>query len=114
MLVAEGECRRIGCVQHSDDGDFRLLNVPVRRAYQRGVIDKQHAAIVIIERAARVLVRRPVRMLDARGVIVVVVIGAQMDVRRRQQCRNDGRSHHKRGSKRPAESGRNHAEILSQ
>ena len=35
------------------------------------MIDEQHAAIVIIERAARALVRGPMRMLDARGVISV-------------------------------------------
>ena len=77
------------------------------------MIDEQHAAIVIIERAARGLVRGPMRMLDARGVIVVVVIGAQMNMGRRQQRRDDGRRYQE-GSDRLAKCGRNHAEILSQ
>ena len=86
----------------------------MRRTYERRMIDEQHAAIVIIERGARALVRGPMRMLDARGVIVVVVIGAQMDVRRRQQRRDDGRRDQQGSSDRPAELGRDHAEILSQ
>ena len=90
------------------------MNVPVRRTYQRRMIDEQHAAIVIIERAARALVRGPMRMLDARGVIVVVVIGAQMNMGRRQERRDDGRRDQQGGSDRLATCGRNHAEILSQ
>jgi len=78
------------------------------------MIDEHHAAIVIVERFARALVRGPMRVLDACGVVVIVVIGAQMDMRRRQQRCDDGRRYDKRGSKRPAESGRSHAEILSQ
>ena len=53
-------------------------------------------------------------MLDACGVVVIVMIGAQVEMRRRQQRRDHGRRSHEDGSERPAESGSDHARIIYQ
>ena len=76
------------------------------------MIDEQHAPIVVIEGGSRCVVRRPVRVHDGCRVIVVVVIRAEMDVRRRKERRHDGRRDEQRGGRRPADPGRNHAAIM--
>ena len=58
--------------------------------------------------------RAPVRMLDGRRVIVVViVVFRQVDVRLRQYGRDGDRRYQQRRDNRPTHLGRNHAENLT-
>ena len=65
----------------------------VSRLDQRGMIDEQHPAVIVIEGRPGGLVRRPVGMLDARRMVVIAVFGNEVDVRRRQERCDDGRRH---------------------
>ena len=93
-----------------------MLAGRMRRTRERRMIHEDRAAIIVVDFGTRgVAVRAPVRVLDGgRVVMIVIVVSRQVDVRRRQQGRDDSGRHQQRGGDRPAESGRNHVEILSQ
>lgn len=58
--------------------------------------------------------RAPMRVLDGAAVVmIVIVVRRDMDVRRRQHSRDDGRSGQQRGGERPAEAAGDHAGILT-
>lgn len=77
------------------------------------MVHEDDPAIVVIERGARCAVSAPVRVLDGSGRVIVIVVLRQMDVRRRQQCRDDSRGDEQRGANRPAETEQDHAGILA-
>jgi chloramphenicol 3-O-phosphotransferase len=75
----------------------------------RRAIDVYRPPIVIVESSARHTMRAPVRMLDGRRVVMIVIaVFHQVDVRRRQHRREHSRGGEQRGSNRPAETGGNH------
>ena len=73
------------------------------------MVHENNAPIVVVERGTRRVVSAPVRVFDRRVIVIVVVMDRQMNVRRRQQGRDNSRSGQQRGSSRPAEAGGDHA-----
>ena len=77
------------------------------------MVDENRPPVVVVERGARRAVRAPVRVLDrSRVVVVVIAVRRQVDVRGRQQPREDSRRDEQRRSGRPAEGAPDHARIM--
>ncbi len=55
-------------------------------AYERGMIDEQHAAVVIVKGKPQLMMRGPMGMLDG-GMVVIVIVSSEVDVRGRQHGR---------------------------
>ena len=73
------------------------------------MVHENNAPIVVVERGTRRVVSAPVRVFDRRVIVIVVVMDRQMNVRRRQERRDNSRSGQQRGSKRTADPSGNHA-----
>jgi hypothetical protein len=70
------------------------------------MVDKQHARIFIDVFDAKPVmrVRKPVRVLDAGNVrVVIVMVRLEMDVRWRQERRRDRRRHQQQAERRATE-----------
>jgi len=50
------------------------------------MIDEQHAAVVIVKGKPQLMMRGPMGMLDG-GMVVIVIVSSEVDVRGRQHGR---------------------------